>query len=171
MNKKIIAGYLTIIVFAIFMIGVIVGQAAAVQQVYVFYETASPFPGYIRFAGRVDMAQVADGSTLRERLETLKIEYPGSAIRFFPNGPPPDPEAVKYDIATDSLVLLDPGDITPAAQKELNETAKAQAIIGNLPSWSQVQTNINNISSMDDAKAFLLKLVRIVYWDIKNRPD
>ncbi len=57
--------------------------------------------------------------------------------------------------------------IAEAARK----AAKAQAIIDNLPSWSQVETVIGNISNMADAKAFLLKLARVVYWDIKDVAD
>ena len=66
---------------------------------------------------------------------------------------------------------LDSGDITPDAQTILDEAQKEQDIIDNLPSWSQVEANINNISDMDSAKAFILKLARVVYWDVKNRPD
>ncbi len=171
MNKKIIIGYLAIIVFAIFMIGFIAGQASAGQQVYVFYEKTSPFPGWINMVGRVDPAQPPDGSTLKERLAALLIEYLDAGYKLYPNGPLPDPEAVKYDQATETLVPLEPGDITPKAQAVLDKAQKEQDLINNMPSWSQVQTTINNISSMADAKAYLLKLSRIVYWGAKNRPD
>ena len=54
------------------------------------------------------------------------------------------------------------------AAKEAILAAKAQAYLDNLPSWSQIKTNINNITDLAGAKAFLLKLARVGYWDIKN---
>jgi hypothetical protein len=54
------------------------------------------------------------------------------------------------------------------AAKEAILAAKAQAYIDNLPSWSQVKTNINNITNLAGAKAFLTKLARVVYWGVKN---
>jgi hypothetical protein len=48
---------------------------------------------------------------------------------------------------------------------------KSQAITENLPSWTNVEKEVDNIGSLDDAKAFLKKLARIVYWDVKGRED
>jgi len=101
----------------------------------------------------------------------LLVKYPDSAIKQFPLGDLPDPEAVKYDEVTEALVPLDVGDITPKAQAELDEAQKAQDIIDNLPSWSTVQTVINNIATLAETKAFLLKLSRVAYWDVKNSAD
>ena len=159
------------LILAILIIALLVAPAVAGKQVYVFYEKTTPFDGFIRFTGKVDMAQVADGSTLKERLAALLTEYPDSGYKLYPNGPLPDKEAVKYDQAAETLVPLEPGDITPAAQTILDKAQREQDLINNMPSWSQVQTTINNISSMADAKAYLLKLSRIVYWGAKNRPD
>lgn len=47
--------------------------------------------------------------------------------------------------------------------------AKAQALIDNLPSWSQVDGAITAIANLADAKAFMRKLARVVYWDVKNQ--
>ena len=38
----------------------------------------------------------------------------------------------------------------------------------NLPSWAQVETACDNISSLAEAKAFIKKLSRVVYWLAKN---
>ena len=141
------------------------------QQVFVIYEKTSPFVGWIRFRGVVDMTQTPDGSTKAERLTRHETTYPDTGIYLFPLGTPVDPETQKFDTGTSTLIALDPGDITPTAQAVLDAAQKESDIIANLPSWSQVQTAINNISSMADAKAFLLKLARVVYWDVKNRPD
>ena len=141
------------------------------QQVYVIYQKTNPFVGYIEFYGNVDPGQPPDGSTLKERLDQLAIKYPDTDIYLFPLGTPVDPETQKFDTGTSTLIALDPGDITPTAQAALDTAQKESDIIANLPSWAQVQTAVNNISSMADAKAFLLKLARVVYWDVKNRPD
>lgn len=54
------------------------------------------------------------------------------------------------------------------AAQQASDAAKAQAFIDNLPSWSQVNTAITNIANLADAKAFILKLTRVVYWLAKN---
>ena len=141
------------------------------NQIYVFYEKTNPFAGWIRFHGVVDPAQTPDGSTLAERLTVLKTKYPDSDYFMFPLGTPVDPEAQKFDAGTSALVALDPADITPEAQAALDDAQKEQDFLSNLPSWNQVQTVVNNIGSMADAKAFLLKLTRVVYWLAKDSKD
>jgi hypothetical protein len=47
-------------------------------------------------------------------------------------------------------------------------TAKNQAFIDNLPSWSAVDTAVTNIANLTDAKAFIRKLARVVYWLARN---
>ena len=54
------------------------------------------------------------------------------------------------------------------AAQQASDAAKAQAFIDNLPSWSQVDTAITNIATLADAKAFIRKLTRVVYWLVKN---
>ena len=49
--------------------------------------------------------------------------------------------------------------------------AKARAILDNLPSWAAVSTAVDNITNLADAKAFIKKLARVVYWDVKNQTD
>ena len=141
------------------------------RQNYIFYQKTNPFKGWIRFVGQVDPNEPPDGSTLKERLLALLTKYPDSDYKLFPLGELPDPEAVKYDIATKTLVPLDVGDITPKAQAILDEAQKAQDIIDNLPSWSVVEAAINNISDLASAKAFMLKHARVTYWLAKNKAD
>ncbi len=57
------------------------------------------------------------------------------------------------------------------ADKAAEQAQKAQDIIDNLPSWVQVENNINNIPDLAGAKAFLRKLTRVVYWLAKNSAD
>jgi len=46
--------------------------------------------------------------------------------------------------------------------------ARDAAILEALPSWAQVETACDNISTLAEAKAFLKKLSRVVYWLAKN---
>jgi hypothetical protein len=49
--------------------------------------------------------------------------------------------------------------------------AKRQSINDNLPSWSQVETALDNISNLTEAKAALKKIARVVYWLPMNKGD
>ena len=49
--------------------------------------------------------------------------------------------------------------------------AKAQAFLDNLPSWAAVSTAVDNIANLADAKAFIKKLSRVVYWLAKDKAD
>jgi len=46
--------------------------------------------------------------------------------------------------------------------------ARKADLVSNLPSWSQVSTAVDNIGNLADAKAFLKKLSRVVYWLAKD---
>ncbi|MBW1778822.1 MAG: hypothetical protein JRJ54_14735, partial [Deltaproteobacteria bacterium] len=81
------------------------------------------------------------------------------------------PEQVKYDADARAFVPLGPEDITPAKQKELDAQQKAQEISERLPDWAAVENAVNNISNLEEAKAYLLKLSRVVYWLAKGRPE
>ena len=54
---------------------------------------------------------------------------------------------------------------------EANIVAKATAVESNIPSWTQVSTAVDNISNLAEAKAFLKKLSRVVYWLAKNSEE
>ena len=141
------------------------------KQNYVFYEKTNPFPGWIRMVGHVEPAQLPDGSTLAERLVTLKSKYPDADYKLFPLGELPDPEAVKYDVATEALILLEPGDITPRVQEALDQSQKAQDIITNLPSWTQVRNAIINAFPDPTQQSVILKLARALYWIAIDKKD
>jgi hypothetical protein len=49
--------------------------------------------------------------------------------------------------------------------------AKESAINDNLPDWATVETAVDNIGSLADAKTFIKKLARVVYWLVKNKAD
>jgi hypothetical protein len=54
---------------------------------------------------------------------------------------------------------------------EATENQKNQDFITNLPSWVQVSTAVDNIANLADAKVFIKKLTRVVYWLAKNTSD
>jgi hypothetical protein len=47
-------------------------------------------------------------------------------------------------------------------------TAKETAISANLPTWTQVSTAVDAITNLAEAKVFIKKLSRVVYWLAKN---
>ena len=57
------------------------------------------------------------------------------------------------------------------ADKMAVQAAKVQSIIDNLPSWAQVDQAVTNISNLADAKAFIRKLARLVYWLARDKAD
>ena len=54
-----------------------------------------------------------------------------------------------------------------AAAKALEQT-KLTSIQDNLPSWNVVSNAVDNITNLAEAKTYLKKLSRVVYWLAKN---
>lgn len=74
-----------------------------------------------------------------------------------------------YEGKTFSSVLSETPTLTASEVAAAHAPAqKAQAIIDNLPSWSHVSTAVDNIANLADAKAYLKKLSRVVYWLAKD---
>jgi len=57
------------------------------------------------------------------------------------------------------------------ADRAATQKAKVQAMVDNFPSWSQVSTAVDNISNLAEAKTFIKKLARIVYWLACDKAD
>ena len=88
---------------------------------------------------------------------------------------PPIEANGRFLSVVDGVLVVDPNKATILAAEEAarqaeiaRQAAKAQAIIDNLPSWAQVNTAIDNIANLADAKAFIKKLARITYWLAKD---
>ncbi len=47
--------------------------------------------------------------------------------------------------------------------------AKKQSLADNLPSWATVDAAVTSIANLADAKAFIRKLTRVVYWLARDR--
>jgi len=60
---------------------------------------------------------------------------------------------------------------TADAAEAARIAAKTQALTDNLPSWAQVETTVSNITNLTEAKVYLLKLSRIVYWLAKDKAE
>jgi len=135
---------------------------------YIVYAKSDPFPGYIKSWGKVRLGLPRDGTTIKERLEALPAEY--GYVLLDRTVEITGKETHKWDEASESFVTLVAGDITPEKQVELDAQQKAQEIADRLPSWTVVENAVNNISNLADAKAYLLKLSRVVYWLAKGRP-
>ena len=139
-------------------------------QQYVIYTLSDPFLGYIRGYGEINSEEAQDGSSTYEYIQRV-LSDTNLAVYVFESRVALSEELredKKFDPGTEALVDLEAGDITPKAQAELNEAAKMQALVDNLPSWSQVDEAITAIGSLADAKVFIRKLARVVYWLAKN---
>ena len=93
-------------------------------------------------------------------------------------GVPTIEAAGRFLSVVDGVLVVDPNKAAILAAEEAarqaeiaRQAAKAQAIIDNLPSWAEVDTDIDNIANLADAKAFIKKLSRVVYLDLKNSVD
>lgn len=75
-----------------------------------------------------------------------------------------------WEIQADRLKKL--YSVVSKSQEEIDaineRKAKAEAIITNLPAWATVETAIDNIGSLADAKSFIKKLTRACYINIKD---
>jgi len=58
--------------------------------------------------------------------------------------------------------------LAASSAAEAAMTEKRARIAAELPSWTTVETAVNNISNLDDAKVFMMKLAKVVYWLAKN---
>ena len=53
----------------------------------------------------------------------------------------------------------------------LTAAARRADLDTNLPTWAQVSDAVDNIGNLAEAKAFLKKLSRVVYWLAKETKD
>jgi len=61
-----------------------------------------------------------------------------------------------------------PEEIAERQASEAKEAQMVQTLRDNLPTYAQVQTAVDNISNLNDAKAFLKKLAAVVYIHVKG---
>lgn len=66
-------------------------------------------------------------------------------------------------------VYKSPKQIAVEAAASAKIAAKIAAISDNLPSWVQVSMAVDNIANLADAKVYLKKLSRVVYWLAKDK--
>ena len=79
-------------------------------------------------------------------------------------------QAVPLDIVSINQAMKDAYEAAKAA-REAARAAKAQAFLDNLPSWAAVETAVDNIANLVDAKDFIKKLARVLYWLACDRQD
>ena len=94
---------------------------------------------------------IRDGFTADD-VEELEVDDAGYAAAKLE-----DP----YEIAKEATI---------AAQREARRV-KIQDFADNIPSWNAVDTAITNITNLADAKVFIKKLSRVVYWLARNQQD
>lgn len=138
-------------------------------QTYIIYETADPFPGYIKFYGNVDMSESEDGTTIRERIQRLLDKYPSTRLYLVDRIIDfPDREKVKFDARSKMFVPLSADDITPRRLQELKKEKKEREINEAVPSWSvigdafdNIERNVQAAITLEELKAALIPLVRL----------
>jgi len=135
---------------------------------YIVYAKSDPFLGYIKSWGKVRLGLPKDGTTIEERLEALPVEY--GYVLLDKTVEIGDKETHKWDEVSQQFVPLEAGDITPKKQAKLDVQQKARDFLNNLPDWTTVESTVNNISNLAEARAYLLKLSQVVYWLAKGRP-
>ena len=129
-------------------------------------------PGKARVFSGVEWSQADDhrGKTIWKTdrsNESEKISSIGPIPSGWTDQAPPDNES-KWD---GSAWIPDMDTINARTAEEARQAAKAQAIIDNLPTWAEVDQAVTNISNLADAKAFIRKLARIVYWLAKDKQN
>jgi len=82
----------------------------------------------------------------------------------------PDDES-KRDGVPGSTWIPDQEKIDVRLAEAARIAAKAQALVDNLPSWLAVDAAVTGITNLADAKKFIRKLSRIVYWLAKDKAD
>jgi flagellar biosynthesis component FlhA len=90
----------------------------------------------------------------------------------------PQIDRISVEVGYQLVPLVDPNKADILAAEEAARlaeaarvAAKAQAIVDNLPSWATVDSAITAIANLADAKAFIRKLARVLYWLAKDKED
>jgi len=110
-------------------------------------------------------------SLLSKRIDPEKYQVRGTDVFWLQTPTSEDLDNAVY--VTDNYEALAEAylaeESAAQAATQANAEAKAQAIITNLPTWAQVSTVVDNISNLAEAKVFIKKLARIVYWLAKDK--
>ena len=78
-----------------------------------------------------------------------------------------EPEPTQAELDAVSV----PDDATIKAKIEADALQKEHDFTDNIPNWQTVTNNIDAITNLAEAKAFLRKLARVVYWLAKNTSE
>ena len=111
---------------------------------------------------------------LAQRIPPEQFQLHGLGIHWMGGFDTPENETIAADVIANYGTLEAAylaAELAEKVAKEALQAAKQQALVDNLPSWTQVDTAINNIANLADAKAFIKKLTRVVYLDLKNSVD
>ena len=134
--------------------------------------TTTILPGAIPGKARVfdgAWTQVEDhrGATIWNTvtLESKKVADLGAIPVEWTKLPMPDNES-KWD---GSAWVPDQDIIDARLTEEARIAAKAKAITDNLPSWAIIEAAINAADTIPKLRAIMLKLARVLYWDVKNK--
>jgi hypothetical protein len=79
----------------------------------------------------------------------------------------PDDES-RYDGST---WVADTDKVNARLAEEARIAAKAQALIGNLPSWAAVSNAIDAADTLPKLRAIVKKLARVLYWQVHDKEE
>lgn len=71
----------------------------------------------------------------------------------------------------DGQTFTTPPKTSEQIAEEARIAAKTQDFLDNIPSWAGVSTAVDNIANLADAKVFIKKLARIVYWLARDKQE
>jgi len=116
------------------------------RQRFLIYDDTTPFEGYIypKFVGKIDLA--GEDHTHQDYIEGEADSSASKHLVYLPFAHDlPDSEVEKYDIATQTLVPLEPQDITPKAayEAELDGLKSNMIDLINSTSYSDVDDIID----------------------------
>jgi len=78
------------------------------------------------------------------------------------------PDESKRDGVPGTAWVPDTDKIDARLAEEARIAAKAKAITDNLPSWAAIEAAINAADTIPKLRAIVLKIARVLYWDVKN---
>jgi len=112
---------------------------------------------------------------LAQRIPPEKFQLWGRDVRWMDEQfNTPENSAIVADVTAkyDTLAAAYLAEQQAAEQAQAaTQAAKAQAFLDNLPSWPLISDAVDKIASLADAKIFIKKLARVVYWIAKDQAD
>ncbi len=116
-------------------------------------------------------AAIKNGKMIKGLVQDFSPGPVGSEIIWLPNqylsllDNKIDPDFVYPD---DPRLTMDQAELDMVNEVNADRAQKVLDIQTNLPSWSQVESYLDGLANLAEAKIALKKIARVVYWLAKN---